>query len=135
MAGDNHLYDPQHSPEQPPKRRRGAGGPASRTVAELTPEQLQRKRANDREAQRNIRERQKERVKALEKRIQELETEDAHQRLEAVLREKHAVFSENESIRHRLAGVLNIVQSILQSPTSLDGMSIQPNSVVEKHTV
>ena len=44
----------------------------ARSVSKLTPAQLQRKRANDREAQRAIRQRTKEHIENLEREIQEL---------------------------------------------------------------
>lgn len=44
----------------------------TRSVSTLTPAQLQRKRANDREAQRAIRQRNKEHIENLERRIEEL---------------------------------------------------------------
>lgn len=49
------------------KRRTGAG--SSRGVANLTPDQLAKKRANDREAQRAIRERTKNTIEQLERKI------------------------------------------------------------------
>jgi hypothetical protein len=50
------------------KKRRTAGS-SSRGVANLTPDQLAKKRANDREAQRAIRERTKNQIENLERRI------------------------------------------------------------------
>lgn len=44
----------------------------TRSVSTLSPAQLQRKRANDREAQRAIRQRNKEHIDSLERRIEEL---------------------------------------------------------------
>lgn len=46
----------------------------ARSVSKLTPEQLARKRANDREAQRAIRQRTKEHIDNLEREIQELKS-------------------------------------------------------------
>jgi hypothetical protein len=44
-----------------------------RSVTQLSKAQLARKRANDREAQRNIRQRTKEHIESLEKKVEELE--------------------------------------------------------------
>lgn len=54
----------------PPASRAG-----TRSVATLTDAQLARKRANDREAQRSIRQRTKDRIEGLEQRIRELTEE------------------------------------------------------------
>ncbi|EMR83094.1 putative bzip transcription factor protein [Botrytis cinerea BcDW1] len=67
----------------------------TRSVSTLSPAQLARKRANDREAQRNIRLRTKEHIERLEARIEELtcgresgaELEEARKRNEALERE------------------------------------------------
>lgn len=84
----------------------------SRGVANLTPEQLAKKRANDREAQRAIRERTKGQIEQLEKRIQELTAQKPYQELQDVFRQKAMVEAENEDIRRRLASVMSILQPI-----------------------
>lgn len=67
------------------KRKASTSG---RVVSNLTPDQLAKKRANDREAQRAIRERTKNQIEALEKRIEELQSLDAYQELHKVQQEK-----------------------------------------------
>ncbi|QSZ36672.1 hypothetical protein DSL72_006553 [Monilinia vaccinii-corymbosi] len=75
----------------------------TRSVSTLSPAQLARKRANDREAQRNIRLRTKEHIERLEARIEELtkgrnpdlELEEVRRRNEALEREVRVL---NESI-------------------------------------
>lgn len=101
------------------KKRRTAT--ASRGVANLTPEQLARKRANDREAQRAIRERTKTQIDRLNQRIRELESQQPYHDLQIVLREKEAVQAENADIRKRLESVVSIIQPILRATGGLNG--------------
>ncbi|CAJ2511535.1 Uu.00g071600.m01.CDS01 [Anthostomella pinea] len=99
--------------EQRTKRRRTA--PGSRGVANLTPEQLAKKRANDREAQRAIRERTKTQIETLEKRIHDLTSQQPYQELQAVIRQKEAVEAENAEIKGRLASIISLIQPILSN--------------------
>ncbi len=93
------------------KRRSSASG--SRGVANLTPEQLAKKRANDREAQRAIRERTKGQIETLERKIQDLTSQQPYQELQHVIQQKEAVEAENEDIKRRLSSVLSIIQPLL----------------------
>lgn len=93
------------------KRRTSASG--SRGVANLTPEQLAKKRANDREAQRAIRERTKGQIEALERKIQELTSQQPYQDLQHVIQQKEVVEAENEDIKRRLNSVLSIIKPLL----------------------
>lgn len=88
---------------------------SSRGVANLTPEQLAKKRANDREAQRAIRKRTKAQIEALERRVQELTSQQPYQDLQAALQQKQAVLAENDEIRRRLSSVMAIIQPILNA--------------------
>ncbi|KAM0220871.1 hypothetical protein ACHAPA_004325 [Fusarium lateritium] len=94
-------------------KRRKKAGPGSRGVANLTPEQLAKKRANDREAQRAIRERTKNQIENLERRIQDLTNQQPYQELQSVLRAKEAVEQENADIKRRLAGIVAMLQPII----------------------
>lgn len=94
-------------------QKRKATGTHARGVASLTPEQLAKKRANDREAQRAIRERTKTQIESLERKIQDLTSQRPYQELQAVLRQKQAIQEENKEIRRRLASVLSIIQPII----------------------
>jgi FtsZ-binding cell division protein ZapB len=96
----------------PSKKKKMAGG---RGVANLTPEQLAKKRANDREAQRAIRERTKNQIEALERRIEELTSQQPYQELQAVIRAKEAVEKENAEIKRRLAGIIGMLQPLVGS--------------------
>ncbi|GKT51547.1 uncharacterized protein ColSpa_11728 [Colletotrichum spaethianum] len=96
------------------KKRRT--GPGSRGVANLTPEQLAKKRANDREAQRAIRERTKNQIETLERRIQELTSQQPYQDLQAVQRAKEAVEAENADLKRRLAAFISSIQPLISAP-------------------
>lgn len=95
------------------KKRRTTGSTSSRGVANLTPDQLAKKRANDREAQRAIRERTKNQIENLERRIRELTSQQPYQELQHVLRQKELVEAENVDIKKRLATVLSLIEPIL----------------------
>lgn len=115
-------------------RKRKAAKASSRGVANLTPEQLAKKRANgkkrktceccvlfrltvftclDREAQRNIRERTKRQIETLERKIEELTNQKPYQELQAVVREKEAVERENVEIKKKLASVIETLRHII----------------------
>lgn len=94
------------------RKRRSTNAP-SRGVANLTPEQLAKKRANDREAQRAIRKRTKAQIEALERKVQELSSQRPYLDLQAALKEKQAIQAENEEIKRKLAAVLEIIQPLV----------------------
>ncbi|KIV89220.1 hypothetical protein PV10_08806 [Exophiala mesophila] len=99
------------SPAQAGRKRKATS--SSRGVASLTPDQLAKKRANDREAQRAIRERTKQQIESLERRIQELTSQQPYQELQVVIRQKDAIQAENDEIRRRLASIMSILQPIV----------------------
>lgn len=75
-------------------------------------------RTLDREAQRAIRERTKLTIETLERRIQELTSQQPYQELQAALKAKEAVEAENADIKRRLATVMAMLQPIInQSPS------------------
>ncbi|KAL1632387.1 hypothetical protein SLS56_003629 [Neofusicoccum ribis] len=115
---------PNQTPQPAPKRRRTSGQPSSRGVANLTPEQLARKRQNDREAQRAIRERTKQQIERLNNRIRELESQQPYHELQMALRAKEAVQTENDDIRRRLSTVMSLIQPILGTH-GLNGTPLQ----------
>ena len=86
---------------------------SSRGVANLTPDQLAKKRANDREAQRAIRERTKNQIETLEQRIQELTSQQPYQDLQSIRQQKDAIQAENEEIKSNLASALHTLQSCI----------------------
>jgi len=127
MPGDDNSHSHAGHPSEPhyEKRRKTTattGAPSSRSVASLTPEQLARKRQNDRDAQRAIRERNRAQVQSLQNRIQELESQDPYQNLLAVKRKKDALQAENEDIRARLVSVMTTIEPILRNSRGLNGI-------------
>ncbi|KAH6678880.1 BZIP transcription factor [Plectosphaerella plurivora] len=112
-AGSPNSTDAGLPGSDPSKKRRT--GPGARGVANLTPEQLAKKRANDREAQRAIRERTKNQIETLERKIQDLTSQQPYQDLQAALRAKEAVEAENADIKRRLASVISLLQPLVSS--------------------
>ena len=96
-----------------PDAKKRRTGTSSRGVANLTPDQLAKKRANDREAQRAIRERTKNTIENLQSQIRELTSQQPYQDLQNVLRQKELVEAENADIKKRLASALALIQPIL----------------------
>ncbi|KAJ9299137.1 hypothetical protein DTO271G3_3379 [Paecilomyces variotii] len=80
------------------KRESRIGG---RKVTSLTAEQLERKRANDREAQRTIRQRTKDHIEHLERRVADLSAKE--EQFDNVLRRNAALEAEITHLRHQLA--------------------------------
>lgn len=91
------------------RKRKSNGIPGSRGVANLTPDQLAKKRANDREAQRAIRERTRNTIETLEKRIRELESQQPYQELQRMIAERDRALAECEQLKRRLGAVAGIV--------------------------
>jgi len=84
------------------KRRPSRAG--TRSVSTLTAAQLERKRANDREAQRAIRQRTKDHIEHLEKRIAELTSaDDTSQKLMQALQRNEELEQEVAILRSRLS--------------------------------
>lgn len=102
----------RHDQASSTKKRRSSGT-GSRGVANLNPDQLAKKRANDREAQRAIRERTRAQIESLERRIRELTAQQPYQDLQNVIRQKEIVEAENEDIKKRLNSVVSILQPLL----------------------
>ena len=126
----NHIptLPPITNAQAPNKKRRSSNtGPTSgsRGVANLTPEQLAKKRANDREAQRAIRERTKGQIETLERKIQELTSQQPYQELQHAIRQKELVEAENEEIKKRLASALRILQPIVGGNGTIGNSSCQ----------
>ncbi|KAK4197599.1 hypothetical protein QBC40DRAFT_341869 [Triangularia verruculosa] len=93
------------------KKRKAA--PGSRGVANLTPEQLAKKRANDREAQRAIRERQRLKIEQYEREIRELKSQQPYQELQAAIRQREAVEAELAEVKACLATIMHLAQPVL----------------------
>ena len=83
--------------------RKRASRAGTRSVSTLSAAQLERKRANDREAQRAIRARTKEHIEKLEKRIHELTSSDErNEQLLAALKRNKELEEENQMLRANL---------------------------------
>jgi mevalonate kinase len=87
------------------KKRPSRAG--TRSVSTLTQAQLERKRANDREAQRAIRQRTKDHIDALERQIRELAaTSDSSGKLMQAMQRNQELEQENALLRSRLSSAV-----------------------------
>ena len=100
------------SPTLNPRRKRLASS-GSRSIAKLTPDQLAKKRANDREAQRAIRERTKHQIEGLEREIRDLKSQKPYQDLQLALQQKQAAEAEIIDLKRRVASVLHIIKPLV----------------------
>ncbi|KAL2847967.1 hypothetical protein BJX68DRAFT_106455 [Aspergillus pseudodeflectus] len=87
-----------HEEPYPSKKKETRAG--TRRVTSLTPEQLERKRANDREAQRTIRQRTKEHIERLELQVAELRAKG--DKFDEVMRRNAILENEIRALRHQL---------------------------------
>jgi hypothetical protein len=94
-------------------RKRKLNSMSSRGVANLTPDQLAKKRANDRQAQRAIRERTKGHIEALEQQIRDLSSQKPFLDLQAALRQNEAIRAENAELRQGLQAAMDIIQPLM----------------------
>lgn len=97
-------------------RKRKLNSMSSRGVANLTPDQLAKKRANDRQAQRAIRERTKGHIEALEQKVRDLSSQKPFLDLQAVLRQNEAIRAENAELRQGLQAAMDIIQPLMAKP-------------------
>ncbi|KAK3394864.1 hypothetical protein B0H63DRAFT_533198 [Podospora didyma] len=89
---------PSAEPAKTSKRK------GTRSVSTLTPSQLARKRANDREAQRAIRARTKEHIERLERELEELKSrQNRDETIQALIKRNKALERELMSMRASLA--------------------------------
>jgi TolA-binding protein len=91
---------PMEVSEEP--RKKGARG-GKRSVTHLSKAQLARKRANDREAQRNIRQRTKEHIENLERKVKELEQGQRSSSIERVMRRNKELEDEVKKLRAQVS--------------------------------
>ncbi|KAK4038934.1 AP-1-like transcription factor [Parachaetomium inaequale] len=112
-ADDGHTPSSTDGGATSKKRKTGRG---SRGVAHLTPEQLERKRANDRDAQRAIRERQRLRTEQYEREIADLKSTQPYRELQSVVRQKEAVEAELADVKRRLAAIMAMIQPVFGAP-------------------
>ncbi|THW09669.1 hypothetical protein D6D02_00310 [Aureobasidium pullulans] len=102
-SGTMHSSD-SGSQSKPASKRASRAG--TRSVSTLSAAQLERKRANDREAQRAIRQRTKDHIENLERRISELTgTQEAREKLYLTTQQRNRELEEeNVYLRSRLSG-------------------------------
>ncbi|KAJ5578314.1 uncharacterized protein N7459_007278 [Penicillium hispanicum] len=94
-------------------RKRKLNSTSSRGVANLTPDQLAKKRANDRQAQRAIRERTKSHVEALEQQVRDLSSQKPFLDLQAAIQHNERIRSENQELRQGLRAAMDIIQPLI----------------------
>ncbi|THC98306.1 hypothetical protein EYZ11_002239 [Aspergillus tanneri] len=106
-------------PSQSSKKRESRAG--TRKVTSLSAEQLERKRANDREAQRTIRQRTKEHIERLEHQVAELQSKG--DRYDDVVRRNVALENEIRSLKQQLAMVTSGqgYSNIVKYPSRMTG--------------
>ncbi|KAF1809610.1 hypothetical protein P152DRAFT_377094, partial [Eremomyces bilateralis CBS 781.70] len=86
-----------------PGAKRRASRAGTRSVSTLSAAQLERKRANDREAQRAIRQRTKDQLESLQRRIDELTSgDDNNAKFMQALRRNEELEQENVMLRRSL---------------------------------
>ncbi|KAL4795419.1 hypothetical protein BDV19DRAFT_170174 [Aspergillus venezuelensis] len=107
-------------------RKRKLNSTSARGVANLTPDQLAKKRANDRQAQRAIRERTKTHIDALEQRVRELSSQKPFLDLQAALKQNEAMIAENKELRQGLRAILDTIQPLLERQESLHPPATAP---------
>ena len=105
-----------HGPSITAGRKRKLNSTSSRGVANLTPDQLAKKRANDRQAQRAIRERTKTHIEALEQQVRDLSSQKPFLDLQAAVQHNERIRAENRELRQRLKTVMDIIQPLLAIP-------------------
>lgn len=94
-------------------RKRKVNNASARGVANLSAEQLAKKRANDRQAQRAIRERTKTHIEGLERQVRDLSSQKPFLDLQTALRQNEAIQAENRELRQGLKRAMDILQPLL----------------------
>ncbi|CEJ83926.1 hypothetical protein VHEMI03302 [[Torrubiella] hemipterigena] len=117
---------PSAEPSPRPSKRKGA-----RSVSTLTPSQLARKRANDREAQRAIRARTKEHIENLERQLEELKSSQSRDRtVQELMRRNRALEDELARLRESMG-----MPPAVTSPYSTNAVSFDDNHSAGSGTV
>lgn len=112
-AENNSNDSPSSATSGAAGRKRKLNSTSARGVANLTADQLSKKRANDRQAQRAIRERTKTHIDCLEQRVRELSSQKPFLDLQAALKQNEAVLAENKELRQGLRTVMESIQPLL----------------------
>ncbi|KAM0421724.1 hypothetical protein ACHAPD_000162 [Fusarium lateritium] len=120
---DSHIYNTDNmvrsSSAEPAKSSKRKG---TRSVSTLTPSQLARKRANDREAQRAIRARTKEHIDRLERELEELKSKQSRdQTVQELLRRNQALEEELMRLKENMG--VSMTSSPYSAPVYDDNLS------------
>ncbi|TVY55445.1 hypothetical protein LCER1_G005420 [Lachnellula cervina] len=108
--------------EEEPRKKGSRGG--KRSVTHLSKAQLARKRANDREAQRNIRQRTKEHIETLEQKVKELERYNRSGSMDSIIKRNKELEEEVENLRSQIAlHSAPVVPVVPEGVTTPDEMS------------
>ncbi|KAL4879393.1 hypothetical protein BJY04DRAFT_193857 [Aspergillus karnatakaensis] len=107
-------------------RKRKLNSTSARGVANLTPDQLAKKRANDRQAQRAIRERTKSHIDTLEQRVRELSSQKPFLDLQAALKQNEAILAENKELRQGLRAIVDTIQPLLGKQDAIHSPETAP---------
>lgn len=116
LEADALGLDSESGPTSTAGRKRKLNNPSARGVANLTPEQLEKKRANDRQAQRAIRERNKSHIDALEQQVRDLSSQKPILDLQTALRQNEALRGENSELRQALRNIAGTAQPLVERP-------------------
>ncbi|POR34011.1 Uncharacterized protein TPAR_05790 [Tolypocladium paradoxum] len=109
---------PRSSSAEPAKSSKRKG---TRSVSTLTPSQLARKRANDREAQRAIRARTKEHIDRLERELDELRSSQSRDRtVRELLRRNKALEDELRRLKETMGVSVSMTSSPYSAPAGTD---------------
>lgn len=122
-------HDENPGPATTAGRKRKLNSTSSRGVANLTPDQLAKKRANDRQAQRAIRERTKSHIEALEQQVRDLSSQKPFLDLQAAVQHNERVRSENRELRQGLKAAMDIIQPLLARPEIPGGSHLIDSSI------
>ncbi|VUC25300.1 unnamed protein product [Clonostachys rosea] len=105
----------------------------TRSVSTLTPAQLARKRANDREAQRAIRARTKEHIERLESELEELRSQQSRDKtLQELLRRNKALEEELRRLRETMG--VSLTSSPYSTPVYDDNLSTASGPITSPRT-
>jgi len=102
---EGHSSDGSESRKQTPGSKKRPSRAGTRSVTTLTAAQLERKRANDREAQRAIRQRTKDHIDTLERQVRDLNAQldsSSSSRMMDLMRRNEELEQENAVLRARL---------------------------------
>ncbi|KAH7138361.1 hypothetical protein B0J11DRAFT_475915 [Dendryphion nanum] len=132
---DGHSSGSESKRPTTPGAKRRPSRAGTRSVSTLTAAQLERKRANDREAQRAIRARTKEHIESLEKQVRDLNSQleaNSSTKMMDLMRRNDELEQENAVLRNRLShavaalGVSDQNQGTAPSPSDRIQMLSQP---------